>query len=294
MCPETRYRNRETGAIETERVFKEKTLHFLYENPFGRFLNGLLLKRRVFSLLYGGWQRRRGKGRIQDFVDSIGVNVAEAEKPLEAYPTLDEFFTRRLAPDARPIDADPEHLVSPADGRVPVCPRLDGGILTVKSSRATLEDLLGEADLAERYRGGAAVIVRLAPVDYHRFHFPEAGVAKEARRTAGSLHSVHPIALAAGAPSFLNERTITGISTKGFGEIQMIEIGAIAVGKIVQTYTPGPVERGQEKGFFRFGASTVVLLAEPGRLRLDEDLAEANANGLESLVRVGMRIGCRA
>lgn len=163
----------------------------------------------------------------------------------------------------------------------------------MKGCAVTLSELLGDGALARKYEEGTAVVVRLAPPDYHRFHFPEAGEAGEARKIGWHLYSVNPIALQAGAPSFKNKRQVTVLSTKSFGELLLLEIGAIGVGKIVQTYKAGPVARGQEKGIFRFGGSTVMLVAPPGRLKLDEDLVEASARELETFLKMGTRIGCR-
>lgn len=294
MSVALRYRDRETGLIKNERVFPGKMLRFIYEHPFGRALRYMFLQRRLPSRVYGWIQRRPGsRRRIRGYAEKLGIDVSEAERPCESYRTIDEFFSRRLKPGARPLDTEAEHLLSPADGCVLVRPSLEGGTLAVKGSRLTLHELLGDAELAERYRTGAAVVVRLRPVDYHRFHFPDSGAAAAARALGRNLHSVHPIALAAGAPSFLNRRMITRLSTRGFGEIAMVEVGALAIGSIVQTYEPGPVERGREKGFFRIGGSAVVLLLEPGRVRIDDDLVETSADGLETFVKFGTRIGRR-
>ncbi len=290
--PEIRFRDRETGAIRTELLFGEKELRFLYENAFGRMLTDLVLRREKLNHLYGWIQRSRESARrIPHFIRRLGIDAAEAERPVESYRTLDDFFTRRLKPGARPIDRAPSHLVSPADGRVLACPRVTGE-LRVKDSRVTIAELVGDPALARRYEGGDALVVRLAPADYHRFHFPEAGSASRAKTIGRGLHSVHPVALAAGAPAFKNKRSVTRLETGRFGPLLLIEVGALIVGTIVQTYTPGPVARGQEKGCFRFGGSTVVLLAEPGRLALDDDLVESSARGLETLVKVGTRIAC--
>ncbi len=102
---------------------------------------------------------------------------------------------------------------------------------------------------------------------------------------------MHPIALAAGAPAFRNKRTVAFLSTERFGEIALVEIGALLVGTIVQTYRPGPVARGAEKGYFRFGGSTVVVLVEPGHLVPDPDLVEWSARGIKTLVKMGAGIG---
>ncbi len=289
-----RYRNRQTGALEEEHVFGERGLRFLYGGRLGGLIERRIFSRDAISHIYGWLQRgSRSRARIRGFAEKLSIDVSEAEHPLEDYPTLDAFFCRKLRPGARPVDTDPDVLVSPADGRVLVLPGVHDAF-QVKQSRVTLAQLIGDQSLASRYVGGDAIVVRLCPADYHRFHFPDGGVASETELLSGPLHSVHPIALAGGAPSFRNKRTLCRLQTAGFGELLIVEVGAMLVGSIEQTYTAGPVRRGDEKGTFHFGGSTVVLVAEPGRLKLDADLIEASRGELETLVRVGTRIACRA
>ena len=289
-----RFRDRETGEIRTEVVMGEKALRFLHVHPKGRKLTDLVLRHAAPNLLYGAWQNSgRSRKAIAEFVASLRIDAGEAEKPLEAYASLNEFFSRKLRAGARPIDLSPAHLVSPADGRVLVYPRVEQGRMTVKGCAVTLSELLGDAALARKYEGGAAVVVRLAPPDYHRFHFPEAGVAGEARKIGWHLYSVNPIALQAGAPSFKNKRQVTVLATKAFGELLLLEIGALGVGRIAQSYKAGAVARGQEKGYFKFGGSTVMIVTPPGSVTLDADLVEASREELETFVKMGTRIGCR-
>jgi len=291
----TQYRDRSTGRLETERVFHGSVLGFLYGRRAGRLLGELLTSGSLLSRYYGWLQRRPSSKRsIPEFASSLGVAVDEAERKLDEYGSLDDFFTRKLKPGSRPIDRDANRLVSPADGRVRVFSRLRDPWLQVKGSRTRLEDLLADCALAKRYADGALLLIRLAAADYHRFHFPDSGVASKAWAVGRRLHSVHPIALDAGAPSFENQRMLTRIETSGFGELLQIEIGALTVGTIEQTFRPGPVERGQEKGFFRFGGSAIVLLAEPERIEFDEDLVRDSAAGIETLVRMGESIARRA
>ena len=284
-----RFRDRETGRVATERVFGGDALSALY----GRWrpLTDRVLSRATANRIYGWLQRSaRSRSKIPEFIRSLGIDAGEAERPVESYRSLDEFFTRRLRAGARPIDREPRHLVSPADARALVIPEL-GDQLVVKESQVAVAQLVGDANLAARVRGGCAVVFRLAPADCHRFYFPDSGRAGVAREVPGPLHSVHPIALYAGAPSFRNKRAISSLFTAEFGELLLVEIGALCVGTIVQTYAAGDVGRGDEKGYFRFGGSTVVLLAEPGRVAVDDDLIRDTADGLETLVKSGTRIG---
>lgn len=295
MPEPVRYVDRASGRVLEEQVFGEGALRFLYGGTVGRLLMELAVKRRWASALYGALQRAPSSRRkIPAFVQALGIDASEASRALRDYPSLDDFFARELRPGARPVESDPDLLVSPADGRVTAVPRLDGARLAIKGSAVSLEELLGTPEAARRYEGGSALVVRLAPADYHRFHFPDGGHADPPQRLGRHLHSVHAIALAAGAPSFRNVRDVTLLASGGFGTLGIVEVGALCVGSILQTFAPGPVARGQEKGLFRFGGSTVIVLAEPGRVELDADLVASSAGGMETLVRMGSRIGARA
>lgn len=291
-----RFRDRTTGEILAEPVVAEGALRFLYGRWVGRCLVWALLKRRFVSRFYGWLQNRPASRRkIPAFVARLGIDAHEAERPLTEYTSLNDFFTRRLRPERRPINTNPNVLISPADGRTLVFPAINiEAPLCIKNSRVTIAELVDDASVAQRYGGGTAVVIRLAPADYHRFHFPESGVASVAREVGCDLHSVHTIALLGGAPCFLNRRMISFLDTTAFGRLALIEVGAMLVGGIRQTYIPGPVNRGDEKGYFCFGASTVILLMEPRRIAMDEDLLVTSAEGLETLVRMGARIGRRA
>jgi phosphatidylserine decarboxylase len=295
MVQVTQFRDRITGETVVERVFGEKALHRLYRTGAGRLTLDVLLCRPFASSIYGWLQRRSSSRRkIPGFISSLGIDAVEAELPIEAYRCLDDFFIRRLKPGMRPVDPDPEHFISPSDGRVLVYPSIsEGSPVRVKGSELSVATLLGDAQLARDYAGAAVAVLRLAPADYHRFHFPEEGIASPGVPVNGRLHSVHPIALSAGAPTFKNKRVITRLETRSWGLVTMVEIGALCVGTIVETYTPGPVRRGQEKGFFRFGGSSIVVLVPAGKLKFDSDLVAASADDIETYLKMGTRLGQR-
>jgi phosphatidylserine decarboxylase len=231
------------------------------------------------------------RAKIRGFIESLEIDAGDAELAVDEYRSLDEFFCRRLKPEVRPIDTSPQRLLAPADGRTMVFPSASDRDFVIKGCRVSLTELLRDRDEADCYNDGTAVVVRLAPCDYHRFHFPDSGHAAEPRLVGGRLHSVHPIALENAAPSFNNKRSITYLETENFGRVAIVEVGAFAVGTIVQTYKAGPVCRGQEKGYFRFGGSTVVMLIPSNRLELDEDLVKASEQDLETFVKMGTSIG---
>jgi phosphatidylserine decarboxylase len=281
--------DRESKEHRIERVYGERALRLLYETRWGPALLHTVVKRAWFSHLAGILRRLSiSRHDIPSFVRRYEIDDTEAEFPIAAYRSLDAFFSRKLKPESRPIDRNPLHLVAPAEGRVLAFAELPRGGLNVKGCSVDISELAGGL---KGLNPGACFVFRLAPCDYHRFHFPADGIASCPSRIGRSLHSVHPIALAAGAPSFRNKRMVSMLSETRCGRILQIEVGALTVGSIVQTYEPGPVRKGQEKGFFRFGGSTVILLTEYAAVNPDKDLLDATAKGLETLVKVGTRIG---
>ena len=289
------YRDRRSGRTIAEPLsfaFFQRVFHA----PFVLGLFHLLLNNSVFCRLYGWLQTRPGsRRRISRFVREYGIDVEEIEFPLDRYPTFNAFFTRRLKPGARPFAPEPGALSCPADGKVLVYPQLiEGARIPVKGAPVPLQRLLDSDDEAVPFLHGSALVVRLAPYDYHRFHFPDSGTAGPARSLAGRYFIVNPLGLARAPGVFWrNKRAITRFDSDRFGRIAYVEIGGFAVGSIVETYTPGRVDRGQEKGYFQFGGSTLVLLFEPGRVVFDDDLMEDSGHGIEVHVQAGARIGGR-
>lgn len=291
VCAPITLFNRQTGRIESEAVYGEGFLRFVYENPLGELALHAVAKRHFFSKWYGWRMDRPGSTRlIRPFIERYGVDVSEFADPVGSFRSFNEFFVRRLKSGVRPVDARPEAAVFPADGRHRVIP--DASVVDsffVKGTRFDLESLLGDAQLAARFATASILISRLCPVDYHRFHFPLAGIPGAPRRIKGPLYSVSPIALRK-RPSILweNERFVTVLGSSALGDVLVVEIGATNVGTVVHTSTPHrPVGKGDEKGCFRFGGSCLVTVFEPGRVRFAGDLLEHSAAGREVYARVG-------
>ena len=287
--------NRYTQTVETEAVYGEGFLLWAYGTCLGRLSTRALFKRAWFSYFYG-WlmNRRSSQKRILPFIRRYGVVMEDFSRKPEEYETFNDFFTRELKPGIRRVDGSPNSMVFPADGRhfgFQDISKVTG--IFVKGQMFDLETLLGCSRLAKQYQQGAMVISRLCPVDYHRFHFPVAGVVGDIRYVEGSLYSVNPLALRRNIRILAeNRRMLTLIQTEQLGQVVMLEVGATCVGSIVQNSTSGDVvERGQEKGLFRFGGSTTIVLIEPGRIHLAEDLVEQSAQGRELYAKMGDVLG---
>ena len=202
---------------------------------------------------------------------------------------------------ARPIADGDRVAVFPADGRHLVFPNVDlAGGFYVKGRKFTLLELFDEDQeqeeywpLAKKYAGGSMVISRLCPVDYHRFHFPLAGIPGEPRLLNGPLYSVSPIALRRNISYLVqNKRILTELESPVFGSVACFEVGATNVGTIVHTFVAGrPVAKGEEKGLFKFGGSCAITLFQPGRIRFDSDLVEQSRQCVETYARMGDRLG---
>jgi phosphatidylserine decarboxylase len=288
------YFDRETGEVREEAIYGESSLRWAYENALGRLALESVVKRAFFSRLYGWLMDRPGsRKKIEPFIGQYGLDPAEFADPVSSFGCFNEFFVRRLKPEARPIDADKNAIVFPADGRhlgFPDVSAAEG--IYAKGQRLSLETLLDDKNLAERYRRGSLVISRLCPVDYHRFHFPAAGMPSDPKLINGPLYSVNPIALRRRIDILgENKRIITRFQSERVGEVLLLEIGATNVGSIVQTAPPGDrVEKGAEKGYFAFGGSMTMILFEPDRVTLADDLVEQSRKGRELYARMGERM----
>lgn len=289
------YFNRYTGRIESEDVYGQGFLRWTYGNALGRLSLHAMVKRSFFSRWYGGtMDRPRSRRKIQPFISRYGVDASEFAHTTESFQTFNEFFYRKLKPGARPIDPGPDVAVFPADGRhlgFPETSKAEG--IFVKGAVFELAELLQDKELAEQYRHGALVLSRLCPVDYHRFHFPAAGIPDKPKLIHGPLYSVNPFALKQNIHILSeNKRALCRIRSLEFGQVLMLEIGATCVGSFEYTFSPGqPVAKGAEKGFFKFGGSSIITLFEPARIRLDEDLVSNSRQHWELYARMGDHLG---
>ncbi len=297
-----RYYDRYARELKTEQIYGEGWLRFAYGNPVGRFFVWALAKRAWFSQWYGRKMTKRDSAlEILPFIAKYGLDVDEFVKSPFDFKTFNEFFYRALKTEARPIAPGEKVAVFPADGRHLAFQNVgstDG--FYVKGVTFTLAELLGEAGLPEdqralarKYAGGAMLVSRLCPVDYHRFHFPVGGTPNEAKPINGWLYSVNPVALRRNLGYLVeNKRELTEIVAPGFGTVAMLEVGATNVGSIVQSMILGrDYAKGDEKGLFAFGGSCVITLFQAGRIRFDADIAAQSAQHIETYAKMGDRLG---
>ena len=277
------------GRTVEKRDSQEKLLSFLYGTGAGRLLLKPLVCPAVSEL--GGKLLSTGASRvlIKPFIKSADIDMGEYE-PCE-YRSYNEFFSRQIRKECRPVDMDPNHLISPCDSKLTVLPITPECRFTLKHTEYTVASLLKNETLAAQYIGGQVLIFRLAVDDYHRYCYAAEGDKGENIRIPGVFHTVNPIANDHFPIYKENTREYSILSTREFGQILMMEVGALMVGRIVNHHGPAHVLRGQEKGYFQFGGSTVVLLLKAGAAKIDEDILKNSREGVETIVRFGERIG---
>ena len=226
------------------------------------------------------------------------------------YASFDDFFTRTLLPNARPLEGDERTIVSPADGRLDGPGAVDASsVYMVKGRPYRAEELLGGEDEARRYEGGSACVVYLSPRDYHRVHAPVAGEIAHVRSMPGDYYPVNAIGIEHVPNLFVrNRRVAIAIDTPpelDLGRVTLVMVAAIVVGRITVSGVPGrdvplgdhrlspsrKVARGDEVGIFHLGSTVVMFLekrasagwvASEGPVRLGQALTrprERHTNG---------------
>jgi phosphatidylserine decarboxylase len=284
------------GGVTDEPVFNEAWLRFMYYTPIGAIVRYTVLRTRLFSGLYGKLNRcRRSTRKIRKFIKTYDIDMGALDRPIESFHSFNDFFTRRLKDGARPIDPSPGRLIAPADARVIKYELNKNTIFPIKGRSFSLDALLERPDVAKDFADGTIIMLRLAPFDYHRFCYIDDARVGDAWTAGRWYEAVHPYAIWACAKSFtINVRDCCLLHTRYFGDVLHIDVGALGVGAITQFDQSGAsVIRGQEKGFFSLGGSTIALVFKRGAIVMDGDIEENSTNGIETIVRYGEGIGFR-
>lgn len=264
-------------------------LRYMYHTLPGRVMLRAASGRR-FSRVCGRFlDSPLSRPMVRRFVKKNHIDRADYYNP--TFRNFNEAFTRKIHEEKRPLAADPDALISPCDGRLSAYRIHDGLVVPIKQSWYTVSDLLGGDPIAERYRDGICLVFRLCVDDYHRYCYIDDGVKGENTFLPGRLHTVRPIALEMHPVFVQNCREYTVMDTVRFGEVTQIEVGALMVGKISNHHGATEFSRGEEKGMFEYGGSTIVLLFEEGQATLPESLFCATEAGIETIVRMGQEIG---
>ena len=267
------------------------TLHFLYKTIPGRLLLKPLTSPQVSKLCGRFLDSRLSSFLIKSFVKKNKIKIEDYQT--EGIHSFNEFFRRKIKDGLRTFDYSPEKLTAPCDGLLSVwnIEEADGTVIPVKQSQYTVASLLQNPELAATYQGGLCLVFRLRVNHYHRYAYADSGRKSRNIFIPGVLHTVRPVALQS-LPVFVeNSREYTLIESSVFGPLIQMEVGAMLVGRIVNHEEEALVKRGEEKGFFEYGGSTIILLIQKDKAKINPELLENSGLGIESPVKMGQVIG---
>lgn len=269
---------------------QDRLLSALYGHLGTRILMKLIIRPHISRI--GGifLDSPFSKFLIQPFIRKNRIDMDQYES--QTYSSYNDFFTRRIKPEKRLADQTPQHLISPCDGKLSAYPVTKDGHFYIKQTFYSLESLLRSKSLAAKYEGGMALVFRLTVDDYHRYCYVDAGEKSRNIIIPGVLHTVNPAANDVYPIYKENSREYCLLKSQNFKTLLIMEVGALMVGKISNYHQDRlSVSRGQEKGRFEFGGSTVIMLLEQGAAKIDSDILKNTSSDIETIVKMGEKIG---
>lgn len=282
------YKDREGNAMEGG-TKQDKTLEYLYSKALFRYTLRLLASPTISKVAGKLLDTRLSTCLIPSFVKNNQIKLSDYEK--KRYRSYNECFTRKIKKSKRPITMDPSTLIAPCDGKVSAYTINLNSKFKIKNSYYTVESMLRNQKLAQEYMGGTCVILRLSVDNYHRYCYVDDAYKERNHFIPGKLYTVNPVILDHVNIFKENARSYCVLNTKNFGKVIQMEVGALMVGKINNYHRQAIVARGQEKGKFEFGGSTVVLLLKRDVVAIDEDIMKNTKDGYETIIKMGEAIG---
>ncbi len=285
----TKIYDRSSGKIIVEEQYQEGYLKFLYHKAVGRLLLKLFFSAKLFSKFYAlTVDSKRSIKKIRPFIETYNLDMSQYQT--KKYKSFNEFFIRKIRPETRPYSMDEHTLISPADAKLMVF-HIDSNLrMNIKHSTYTLDELIQDVSLSKEYVNGTCFVFRLTVDDYHRYHYIDSGYKKSHKVIEGVLHTVSPISSDRYKVYMENQREVSVLEGENIGEYIQIEVGAILVGRITN-HKVATFRRGDEKGYFSFGGSTVILLMKENTIWVEDDIWESSNKGIETKVKMGEKIG---
>lgn len=282
-----KYYDRKNGNYIEVKESGQKALNFLYKNAFGRMVLKLAINPTI-SKIYGIYNNSSLSTRkIDDFIASNGIDMKDFEK--RKFTSFNDFFTRKLADGARQVCMEKESFVSPCDSKLLAYRITDDLMVDIKGSTYNLAELTGNRVDTSSFKGGWCLIFRLCVDDYHRYIYLDEGKLTDTYEIQGKLHTVRSISSDYRIYKE-NARTVSILETENFGEVIQIEVGAMFIGKITNN-NKRVFKRGDEKGYFEYGGSTIAVLVQDKKISLAEDILENSKKDIECIVKCGEAIG---
>jgi len=262
---------------------------FLYNNFIGRIFLKALIKPSVSKFAGSILDKGFTKIFINNFIKRNNINIEEYQNV--KYISFNDFFSRQIKKELRLYTDNQYHVLSPCDGKLTIYPITKDGVFHIKNSVYTIADLLQDEKLADEFLEGECLIFRLTKDDYHRYSYIDNGESIYRKTIDGVLHTVRPIAQNKYKIYIQNSREYEVMQTKNFGKVIQMEVGALFVGRIKNYYLKTVFNRGDEKGMFEFGGSTIILLFQNGKIKPNKTICDNTLNNKETIVKMGQKIG---
>ena len=256
-----------------------KSLKFLYNTLFGRSVLKIITNKRIANIYAKYMNSSFSKYKMKRFIKKNNINIDEYIK--KEYKSFNDFFIRRIKPNKRSIS---DGLIAVCDSKLSVYDIDKDSKFYIKNSIYTTEELI-QKKCNYKY----ALVFRLCVDDYHHYIFPDDGEVVENKHIEGILHTVRPIAFKKYRVFTENDREVTFLKCSNLGNVCYVEVGAMFIGKIVNDDIKR-FKKGDEKGHFEFGGSTVILLLEKD-VKIDKRIIENSKKGIETIVKMGQKIG---
>ena len=281
---------RQDNSFTEDRQYGGKSLERLYNTWYGRVLSKFILLPAFSTMATSKDRKKSSVKKIVQFIEEYKINMDDFEE--REYSSFSDFFTRRIKPGKRPVDENPSAVISPADSKVLCYDIGDDMKFTVKGSVYTPDEIVGNNIDLGSFAGGKALVFRLSMDDYHHYSYIDSGKVSDSFEIKGKLHTVSSISSKYKVYKE-NHRIVNVLDTDHFGRVIYIEVGALLVGRIKNNGLT-VFKKGQEKGYFEQGGSTIVIFFEKDKINVDPDILEMSGNGIETKVRMGERIGVTA
>lgn len=279
-----------SGRVVKNKSLSENFLRTLYTTAAGRVVLGFINSGGFSKLTRILLDNPLSVLAIDPFIKHNGISLCDYVPA--RYVSFNDFFIREILPGKRPVEADADSIVSPADGKISVCRIGKKTRFTIKNSEYTVYSLLRDRKLADKFKNGWFVLVRLSVDDFHHYIYSVSGVKSKDRRLKGFYHSVNPVVSDYVRVYKENSRNYSVITAQNGETVIQMEVGAMGVGKICNRCPEeSDVKKGERKGHFEFGGSSVILLFQDGGFVPDRDLVINSDEGYETKVKMGEKIG---
>lgn len=262
-------------------------INFLYKTLLGRLILKVLIRPSISKIFGKIMDSKFSTIYIKHFISKNKIDTSFYK--IKNYSSFNDFFKREKKEEFLNFSKDKNTLTSPCDAKLSAYKISEKNIFKIKNLEYDLKSLIQEKTLLDEFKNGSILVFRLAPDNYHRYHFIDDGKIIFSKKIKGVLHTVRPVAFKNHRVFLENQREVSLLFTENFKKIIQIEVGALFVGRI-KNHNVTEFKRGMEKGYFEFGGSTIILILKE-EIKVLECFFENTKNNKETIIETADKIG---